>query len=422
MFKTLQRKLTLTYSLWFFLTLAALFIVLFFVFKSMIYQSVSWQVEDVARDQAIEFAERHHLEGSHFKHSLYLSAFLSENGEDVVYRGTMPNPLRHEFIERVAKKENWGLTKVTSINGEKNYMVYAMEPVKEHGHRIGYIVIAKGIRGAHELIERWFMLLFALTLIAASLSIMIAHFLARRAVLPVKHNYEKQRTFVADASHEMRTPLSVFSAGLEYFEAEERDRLSESSKETLADLKEEVSEMNTLISHLLALAKADRDGMAVQRSDVQVIKMIHSIAPYYNQKALLEQKRFDLDLPEQELNIHANPVEIKQLFTIFLDNAFKYTKAGDQIFLRVWADEKRHCFCFSTKDTGIGIPENEQKHIYERFYRVEKGRARKSGGNGLGLSIAREIVDAYSGSIVLESQLNKGTTFQITLPILKNSN
>ncbi|MCO7176528.1 sensor histidine kinase [Sporolactobacillus kofuensis] len=422
MFKTLQRKLTLTYSLWFFLTLAALFIVLFFVFKSMIYQSVSWQVEDIARDQAVEFAERHHLEGSHFKHSLYLSAFLSENGEDVVYRGTMPDPLRHEFIARVAKKENWGLTKVTSIKGEKNYMVYAMEPVIENGHRIGYIVIAKGIRGAHELIERWFTLLFVLTLIAASLSIMIAHFLARRAVLPVKRNYEKQRTFVADASHEMRTPLSVFSAGLEYFEAEEKDRMSESSKETLADLKEEVSEMNTLISHLLTLAKSDREGIGVQRSDLKVINMIQSIASYYHQKALLEKKKFVLDLPQHELTIYANPIEIKQLLTIFLDNAFKYTKDADQIVLRIGADEKRHNFCFSTKDTGIGIPENEQKHIYERFYRIEKGRARKSGGNGLGLSIAREIVDAYKGSIVLESLQNKGTTFHITLPILKNIN
>jgi signal transduction histidine kinase len=422
MFKILQRKLTITYSLWFFLTLAAVFVLLFFVFKNMIYQSVSWQVEDIAHDQALEFAEKRHLEGGPYKHSLYLSAYLSNSGEDIVYRGQLPQNLRHDFINRISNKDHSGLIKVSSQHDEKNLLIYAIEPVREKGHQIGYIVIAKEILGPHELIERWFRLLFMLSLIAASLSILVAHLLARRAVLPVKRNYEKQKEFVADASHELRTPLSVFSAGLEYLEAEEKDHLTESSRETLADLKEEISEMNTLINHLLALAKADREGMADHLSNFPLIQMIHTIEPYYRQKAFFEKRTLDLNLPHQEINIHANSVEIKQLLTVFLDNAFNYTKPGDRISLKVWSDEKKHGLFFSVKDTGIGIPKHDQEHIFERFYRVEKGRARRNGGSGLGLSIAHKIIEAYRGNIELESQMNAGTSFQIMLPVLSNRN
>jgi signal transduction histidine kinase len=105
-----------------------------------------------------------------------------------------------------------------------------------------------------------------------------------------------------------------------------------------------------------------------------------------------------------------------------LDNAFNYTKPGDRISLKVWSDEKKHGLFFSVKDTGIGIPKHDQEHIFERFYRVEKGRARRNGGSGLGLSIAHKIIEAYRGNIELESQMNAGTSFQIMLPVLSNRN
>ncbi|WKB34819.1 sensor histidine kinase [Terrilactibacillus sp. S3-3] len=93
-------------------------------------------------------------------------------------------------------------------------------------------------------------------------------------------------------------------------------------------------------------------------------------------------------------------MEIKQqLLTIFLDNALKYTKTGDRISLGVSTNEARHQVLFTIRDTGSGIPEQEIAHIFARFYRVEKGRTRQSGGSGLGLSIARSIVQAYKGQI-----------------------
>ncbi|MDD9146985.1 HAMP domain-containing sensor histidine kinase [Sporolactobacillus sp. CQH2019] len=419
MFKTLQRKLTLTYSIWFFLTLAVIFVILFFVFRNMIYQSVSWQVDDIAGDQASEYAHTQKLEGGVFKHSLHLFAFLANNGNDVVYRGALPDDLRRSMIQKIAKRQKTGLIEAVTPHGEKSLIIYAMEPVEKDGRQLGYILVGKEINRTHEQIEGWFRLLFVLSLGAACLSVIIAHFLARRAVLPVKRNYEKQRAFVADASHEMRTPLSVFSASLEFFEAEEKERLSESSQETLKDLKDEVSEMNTLISHLLALARADRGALASKRSDFPLGRLTRPMIPYYKQKADRAQKRFSYTLPSKTVFLNANPTEIKQLLTIFLDNALKYTQKGGLVTLKISTDEKRRLLCFSVEDTGIGIPEEDQKHIFERFYRVEKGRTRQSGGSGLGLSIAREIITAYSGQIDLKSMPGKGTTFQVILPILK---
>jgi Signal transduction histidine kinase len=419
MFKQLQRKLSLTYSLTFFLTMAAILFLLFFLFKTMIYQSVRWQVDDLAHDQAIEFSETHRIEGGPYRHSLFLSAFISGKKQDIVYKGSLRNPLRNELTSRLKNGENTGLLSAKQSSGKTTLIIYALEPVRDDGKTSGYIVIAKEILKTHEQIEFWFKILFLLGIATAILSVIIAHFLAKRAVAPVKKNFERQRAFVADASHEMRTPLSVFSASLELFEAEEKGRLSASSRETLKDLKDEVGDMNHLINRLLTMAKADGTRAAKNRKDFPLSEAIHTMNGYYSQKAADEGKTFSAHFPKDELILQANPGEIKQLLTIFLDNAFRYTRKGDRIDLKIQVDKEKHRLCFSVDDTGVGIPEAARKHIFERFYRVDKGRSRQSGGSGLGLSIANEIVKAYKGTIHVEENNDGGTNFTVMLPVIK---
>lgn len=419
MFKQLQRKLSLTYSLTFFLTMVAILFLLFFLFKSMIYQSVRWQVDDLTHDQAIEFSETHRIEGGPFRHSLFLSAFISVDKQDVVYKGSLRKQLRNELTSRLKNGENTGLLSAKQPSGKTTLIIYAMEPVHDDGKISGYIVIAKEILKTHEQIEFWFKILFLLGIATAILSVIVAHFLARHAVAPVKKNYERQRAFVADASHELRTPLSVFSASLELFEAEEKGHLSASSRETLQDLKDEVGDMNQLINRLLAMARADGTRAARNRMDFPLLDTIRTMNAYYGQKAADEGKQFSAHLPEQEMILDANPGEIKQLFTIFLDNALRYTQKDDQIDLQIWLDNEKHRLYFSVADTGVGIPEAARKHIFERFYRVDKGRSRQSGGSGLGLSIASEIIKAYKGTIRVEGNTDGGTNFTVMLPILR---
>lgn len=422
MFNKLQRKLALTYSLAFFVTLAVILFILFLIFRSMIYNSVGWEINDIAKDQQNEFQQMHTITGTPFQSSIYLSAFLSNDGKDIVYKGSLTKFLRQTFQKKINRGLTTGTLDFHNRNGEKIHLIYATKPIVKNNRLIGDILVVKNIARTHEQIEHWFLILFMIGILTAGLSIIIAHFLARRAVRPVKKNFDKQRAFVADASHELRTPLSVFSASLEFFEAEEKERLSESSRETLADLKEEVRDMNTLISHLLSLARADRGGLAQEKKRFLLAECIKPLLAYYRQKALDSQKTFSFVMPAgTSICLEANPVEIKQLLAIFLDNALKYTKIGDHISLNVSAIETRHQVLFTIRDTGGGIPKQEIAHIFDRFYRVEKGRARESGGSGLGLSIARSIVQAYKGQIDVTSRVGEGTTFQITLPVLQKA-
>ncbi|WKB34818.1 histidine kinase dimerization/phospho-acceptor domain-containing protein [Terrilactibacillus sp. S3-3] len=238
MFNKLQRKLALTYSLAFFATLAVIFFILFLIFRSMIYHSVGWEINDIAKDQQNEFQQMHTISGTPFQSSIYLSAFLSNDGKDIVYKGALTKSLRQTFQKKIDRGTATGTLDFFSRNGEQMHLIYAMKPIVKGNKKIGHILVVKDIARTHEQIEHWFFLiLFMIGLLTAGLSIIISHFLAKRAVRPVKKNFDKQRAFVADASHELRTPLSVFSASLEFFEAEEKERMSESSKETLADFK-----------------------------------------------------------------------------------------------------------------------------------------------------------------------------------------
>ncbi|RYL88077.1 cell wall metabolism sensor histidine kinase WalK [Sporolactobacillus sp. THM19-2] len=421
MFKQLQKRLTLTYSLFFFLTLAILFVILYFVFQNMIYQSAEGQIEEMASNQATAFSKGQRINSGQSENSPYLIGLFSESGNDLIDKWKLPDDLQDDFARRIADHKFSGLIKYRSAGNGEDLLIYAIKPVNyNHGSASGYLLVANELKQTHELVESWFHLLVVLGLAAASFSLLIAHFLARRAVRPIQQNYEKQKAFVTNASHELRTPLSVFSASLEYFETEERHRMSESSKETLRDLKSETAEMTMLIRHLLTLAKADQNKLSIIRSDCDVLHIFHAVIPYYRQRALRENKSFTVNLPNHPLIIHANPIEIRQLLTIFLDNAIKYTEAHDELALKSWAEKDGRNFCFEVRDTGIGIAEVDQRHIYDRFYRAEKGRARQSGGSGLGLSIAHELVDAYHGQIRLESKVHEGTVFQVALPILRH--
>ncbi|MCI1857960.1 MAG: HAMP domain-containing histidine kinase [Sporolactobacillus sp.] len=418
MFNHLRKQLTLVYSLCFFMTLVILFIILFFVFRNMIYQSIRIQVEDIVRDQATLLSHGRQPQGSAFKHSLLSLVYFPSAGNATVYHGKMPNALHRELKRRIGDGRFSGVMRTKWSDGKGTLVIYAAHPVRKNHRTAGFVIAVQGIHRTHELIEYWFRLLFLLGLSAASLSFLIAHFLAKRAIAPIKRNYEKQKAFVADASHEMRTPLSVFSAGLQYLAAEERPHLSEAAQETLNDLKEEVDEMNALIGHLLTLARSDQNLLGENRSDFALFRLLHSVTLYYRRLAQREQKTFVTDFPTQETILYANPMEIRQLFTLFLDNAFNYTHLHDRITLTVRIDEKTKRLLLIIADTGIGIPEKDQPNIYERFFRVEKGRSREKGGNGLGLSIANAIIRAYDGQIHLKSTLGKGTVFQIELPIL----
>jgi signal transduction histidine kinase len=224
--------------------------------------------------------------------------------------------------------------------------------------------------------------------------------------------YDAQQRFVADASHELRAPLTVIRGNLHLLAAEQAPGLSpEEKREVLADTQAEAERMSRLIDDLLALARADA-GATIAQEQVELDRLlVETLRPYQRRS---QGGPVALRLTHIEpVTIIGDPERLKQLVVIFLDNAFRYTPAGEvRVSLQadgVWAK-------LTVADTGIGIPAADLPHIFERFYRADKARSRTSGGTGLGLSIARWIVDRHGGTINVRSQVGQGTVFEILLP------
>ena len=239
----------------------------------------------------------------------------------------------------------------------------------------------------------------------------IGYVLSGGAMKPVREAYEKQRQFAADASHELRTPLAVVLASADLLRSDP-SIASPFLKQVIEDVRDEVKKMTKLVGDLLTVARTD--GRANQLKPVRMDlvsaaqQTVRIMRPFAEKKDIV----IDEELPKRA-EIHADEQKIRQLILILVDNAVKYTPEHGRISVRV-QEEKGNVELF-VSDTGIGIAPEHQERIFERFYRVDKARSRRMGGNGLGLAIAREIVEAHGGSIAVESEPGKGTTFHIRL-------
>jgi signal transduction histidine kinase len=223
----------------------------------------------------------------------------------------------------------------------------------------------------------------------------------------LEENDRKQKQFVADASHELRTPLTVIEsyAGLLKRWGSGDPRIREEALEAITS---ETSRLKTLTGELLQLAETEKDSEPQKRPVLLkplLTSVIHSLR-------LAFQRRIDLIGVSDDLVIHADPAQIRQLMIILLDNAVKYSSEDVKVFV----SEKEKTVAIQVSDRGIGIPEEDLPHIFERFYRVDKARSRRTGGTGLGLAIAKRIVRLHGGAIQAESRPGEGTAITVTLP------
>ena len=240
----------------------------------------------------------------------------------------------------------------------------------------------------------------------------VGYVLSGGAMKPVREAYERQRQFAADASHELRTPLAVVLASADLLRSD-ASITSPFLKQVIEDVRDEVKKMTKLVSDLLIVARTD--GKANQLKPVRMDLVAAAQQTVRIMRPFAEKKDIVIEeiLPRRA-EIYADEQKIRQLILILVDNAVKYTSEHGQITIRIEAGEKGD-ICFSVVDTGIGIEPEHQERIFDRFYRVDKARSRRMGGNGLGLAIAREIVEAHHGRISVQSEHGKGTTFYVTL-------
>ena len=243
------------------------------------------------------------------------------------------------------------------------------------------------------------------------LSILASLYLARVSVKPLLESMQKQKSFVENASHELRTPLAVLQNRLETLFRKPEATIMESS-ESIASSLEEVRNMKFLTTNLLNLARRD-DGIKPELGEVEPDFFNTTFTNY--EMIASENNRVFRFQNRVHRTIITDKLLLKQLMTILFDNAVKYTEEGENIYFEISTTERS--LYLTVADNGIGISEADKKKIFDRFYRVDKARTRQKGGFGLGLSLAKQIVDALKGSISVKDNKPNGTIFEVKIAI-----
>jgi signal transduction histidine kinase len=232
----------------------------------------------------------------------------------------------------------------------------------------------------------------------------------------LQESFNRQAQFVSDASHELRTPVAViqgYANLLDRWGKDDRNALEKS----IHGIKLETANMTNLIEKLLFLAKGDSGNQIIEKKEFCLNELINEVV---DESRIIEQNHIISSKKNAQVKVFADYKMIKQMLRIFIENSMKFTSNGGTIDIS--SEIHGNSVKITVSDTGIGIPENELKNIFNRFYIVDKSRSKEKGGSGLGLSIAKWIVHMHKGTIDVESEEDKGTRIIVTLRhIQKNS-
>lgn len=220
--------------------------------------------------------------------------------------------------------------------------------------------------------------------------------------------------FTADASHELRTPVSLIRTEAEL--ALRRSRGEEEYKESLRHILMEAERTTSLIEQLLALARADAGRETLHVQPVDLCHIMRSVIDGWQQVSAMRDVQLTSSVQEQSTFVMGDETLLRRLADILLDNAFKYTPSPGSV--RLSLEQHDESAVIRVQDSGVGIAQEDQSKIFERFYRVDKARSREQGGTGLGLAIAQWIVAQHRGSITVQSHPGEGTIFMVELPVI----
>lgn len=252
--------------------------------------------------------------------------------------------------------------------------------------------------------------------VSALLSAAAGYAIARRALIPIQHAWNKQQQFIADASDELRSPLSVVQGQAQLL-LRHPDHTNEEESVPIAAILKETKRMINMAGGLLLLARGDSHEEVISRRPVRVDEIVKQIAVNIEPIMEYKQLRLQLHIEDGNLVINGDQDRLMQLFMIVVDNAMKFAQQHGQIELG--CVRQGRLVVVTVKDNGAGIPKRELPFVFDRFYKGDSARDRGENGDsgaGLGLSIAKWIVEQHQGSIHMSSEAGAGTTVTIRLP------
>ncbi|MDQ0659615.1 cell wall metabolism sensor histidine kinase WalK [Paenibacillus sp. W2I17] len=239
----------------------------------------------------------------------------------------------------------------------------------------------------------------------------LSRYFANRSIAPVREAFEKQKQFIGDASHELKTPLAIINTNADVLLANQEDTIANQAK-WLHYIKSETERMTGLTNDLLYLTQMDDSRSTMIHAKFNMSDAVESII--LPMEAVIFEKNISLDYNiEPNLRVHGNSEQIKQVILILLDNAVKYS--GPKGSVNVTLQKQNNDVMLAVSNTGEGIAPEHLDRIFDRFYRTDSSRARKHGGHGLGLAIARSIVDQHKGELYARSVVGEGATFYVRL-------
>ncbi|WP_026733666.1 two-component system sensor histidine kinase RppB [Fischerella sp. PCC 9605] len=235
------------------------------------------------------------------------------------------------------------------------------------------------------------------------------------AMQPIYISYKQIEQFTADAAHELRTPLAATQATVE--SALFMQHLDEKeAKDILATVQRQTQRLTQLVADLLLLSRMDRKTAPLRRVRCNLNDIVNDLVEELAPLAVAAKVKLTSKIRvQQPLTVVVDEDQIYRLISNLIMNGIQYTPANGEVTVAL--ERSTHQAAIAVKDTGIGIAANEQKRIFDRFYRVNSDRSRSTGGAGLGLAIAQAIVQAHGGYIQVQSELGKGSTFIVRLPL-----
>jgi signal transduction histidine kinase len=291
--------------------------------------------------------------------------------------------------------------------------VMSMPMREESGEVVGVIQYARSLKGVQQTIGRLVLLLLPLGLGGLGAALFGGLYMAGRAMRPARESFEKQRAFVADASHELKTPLTLIRADAEMVLY--RNSLNQHDRKLMEHALTETDRMGNVLSDLLLVARLDAGKLELARKPFDLVGVLKEEAERFGPRAAGKGVRLEVEAPG-ELPVLGDARRTAQLLAVLLDNAVRFTPPGGSVIVggRLrdrWAE-------VSVTDTGLGIAPERLSLVFDRFYRAKSARYRgqTGGGTGLGLSIARGLARAQGGDLTAESVEGQGATFRLRLP------
>lgn len=318
------------------------------------------------------------------------------------------NNITEANIEKIHNLTMEGLQAITTATLQQNKQSGTIDDYQFYiaDKAYGKIIIYTGRGATVELLSDLVTNSLVIAGISCIVLLVISVLLARWAVRPVKDAFEKQRQFISDAGHELKTPLTVIMTNMDIL----KNDIGENTE--IAFVEDQAGRMNTLIHDMLSLAKTDEGAQAVRHAEFDLSSAVRNTVLGFESAAFEAGRKMSYDIQEN-IRYTGDELQIRNVVSIFTDNAVKHSNSGGEIKIHLKRDGAKIKLSFY--NTGAGVKEAERERIFERFYRSDESRSRETGGYGLGLAIAKSVIQQHGGKIHVDGMAGEWVRFTVRL-------